>query len=107
MEETANLWSNSYNYVYVGTEPLGDHLVCSFCRSVPLPYGKHMTIICVWEELPTFQQLFPDTLHDQVVGTKEDEEVGLGVVEAVQQNLRNLSLLLFYQPKKNTILSIW
>ena len=62
-----------------------------------------MAIICVWEELPTFLQLFPDTLHDQVVGTKEDGEVGLGVVEAVQQNLRNLSLLLFYQPKKNSV----
>ena len=53
------------------------------------------------ENLPVLHQLLPDDLpHDLSVDAEQLGEWGVGVVEAVQQNLRHLSLLLSYQPER-------
>ena len=51
------------------------------------------------EDLPVLHQLLPDDLpHDLRVDAEQLGDGGVRVVEAVQQNLRHLSLLLSYQP---------
>jgi len=51
------------------------------------------------EDLPVLHQLLPDDLpHDLSADAEQLGEGGVGVVEAVQQNLRHLSLLFPYQP---------
>ena len=51
-----------------------------------------------WEDLPVDDQYLPDLLHEDVVVAEQDGELGVGVVEAVQQHLRHLPLLLHHQP---------
>ena len=52
------------------------------------------------EDLPVLHQLLPDDLpHDLSADAEQLGEGGAGVVEAVQQNLRHLSLLFPYQPE--------
>ena len=59
-------------------------------------------IVWIREELPVpGQHLLPDDLpHDLRVDAEQLEDGGVRVVEAVQQNLRHLSLLLPYQPAR-------
>ena len=53
------------------------------------------------EDLPVLYQLLPDDLpHDLRVDAEQLGDGGVRVVEAVQQNLRHLSLLLPYQPER-------
>ena len=52
-------------------------------------------------DLPVLYQLLPDDLpHDLRVDAEQLGDGGVRVVEAVQQNLRHLSLLFSYQPEK-------
>ena len=56
------------------------------------------------EDLPVLYQLLPDDLpHDLRVDAEQLGDGGVRVVEAVQQNLRHLSLLLPYQPERSKI----
>ena len=51
------------------------------------------------EDLPVLDQLLPDDFsHDLHVDAQQLGDWGVRVVEAVQQNLGHLSLLLSYQP---------
>ena len=53
------------------------------------------------EDLPVLHQLLPDDLpHDLSVDAEQLGEWGVRVVEAVQQDLGYLSLLLPYQPER-------
>ena len=53
------------------------------------------------EDLPVLHQLLPDHLpHDLRADAEQLGDGGVGVVEAFQQNLRDLSLLLAYQPER-------
>ena len=53
------------------------------------------------EDLSVLYQLLPDDLpHDLRADAEQLGDGGVGVVEAVQQNLRHLSLLLPYQPER-------
>ena len=54
------------------------------------------------EDLPVpSQHLLPDDLpQDLRMDTEQLGDGGVRVVEAVQQNLRHLSLLLLYQPER-------
>ena len=72
------------------------------------PYTED-NIVTVWsgdprclltrEDLPVLHQLLPDDLpHDLRVDAEQLGDGGVRVVEAVQQHLRHLSLLLPYQP---------
>ena len=54
------------------------------------------------EYLPLLAKLKPDLLHEDMVGSKEEVERAVGVVEPVQQHLRHLSLLLPDQPEADT-----
>ena len=57
----------------------------------------------VVEDLPLHAQLQPDLLHEDMVGSKEEVERAVGVVEPVQQHLGHLSLLLPDQPETSTV----
>ena len=65
-------------------------------------------IVWIREELPVpGQHLLPDVLpHDLRVDAEQLGDGGVRVVEAVQQNLRHLSLLLPYQPERIREISI-
>ena len=53
------------------------------------------------EDLPVLHQLLPDDLpHDLRADAEQLGDGGVGVVEAVQQNLGHLSLLIPYQPER-------
>ena len=53
------------------------------------------------EDLPVLCQLLPDYFpHDLRADAEQLVDGGVRVVEAVQQNLRHLSLLLPYQPER-------
>ena len=53
----------------------------------------------VVKDLPLLAQLQPDLLHEDMVGSKEEVERAVGVVEPVQQHLGHLLLLLLDQPR--------
>ena len=55
----------------------------------------------VLEDLPLLAQLQPDLLHEDMVGSKEEVEGAVGVVEPVQQHLGHLLLLLPDKPEAN------
>ena len=55
----------------------------------------------VVEDLPLLAQLQPDLLHEDMVGSKEEVERAVGVVEPVQQHLGHLLLLLPDKPETN------
>ena len=71
----------------------GSFLICS---------SQPSRIVWIREDLPVpDQHLLPDDLpHDLRVDAEQLGDGGVRVVEAVQQNLRHLSLLLPYQPEK-------
>ena len=62
-------------------------------------------LIMIRKDLPVLDQLVPYSFHDQVVVPKKHGHGVVGVVEAVQQHLWHLSLLLLYQlsPPKDWI----
>ena len=70
------------------------------CDSLPIPDVR--------EDLPVLDQhLLPDDLaHDLHADAKQVGEWGVRVVEAVQQNLRHLSLLSPYQPERIRIFAM-
>ena len=55
----------------------------------------------VVEDLPLLAQLQPDLLHEDMVGSKEEVERAVRVIEPVQQHLGHLLLLLPDQPETN------
>ena len=57
------------------------------------------------EDLPVLYQLLPDDFpHDLCADAEQLGDGRVGVVEAVQQNLRYLSFLLPYQPER---MEVW
>ena len=53
------------------------------------------------EDLPVLHQVLPDYFpHDLYADAEQLGDGGVGVIEAVQQHLRHLTLLLPYQPEK-------
>ena len=60
---------------------------------------KKVSLPIFREDLPVLDQLLPDDFpHDLCADAEQLGDGGVGVVEAVQQNLRHLPLLLPHQP---------
>ena len=59
--------------------------------------------LLIRDDLPVLDQHLPDLLHEDMVVAEQDGERGVGVVEAVQQHLRHLPLLLPYQPVRQSV----
>ena len=64
-------------------------------------FGTVWPFWCFRENLPVFDQLLPDYFpHDLRADAEQLGDSGVGVVEAVQQNLQRMSLLLSFQPER-------
>ena len=84
-------------------------LIGLYCNKY-LTHQRHGRRKVFREDLPVLHQLLPDDLpHDLLVDAEQLVDGGVGVVEAVQQNLGHMSLLIPYQPeriRKSTIESM-
>ena len=75
------------------------------CLKSLFSFVPHSQASSVREDLPVSgQHLLPDDLpHDLRVDAEQLGDGGVRVVEAIQQNLRHLSLLLSYQPERSSL----